>query len=108
MKLLLCKIFSNYSCQHQDEPQALQWVHQQVTLHPNVVHHICTKPQCGQLVTHEVVHVSNDLKHDAHVVQKFQQKTLQVCQQNGVLICKIIEFTDQALSSTKTRVLSNI
>ena len=39
-------IAQNYLCKHQDEPQALHRVHQQVILNPSVVHHVCTKPQC--------------------------------------------------------------
>ena len=93
----------NYLCKHHDKPQAIHWVHQQVTLYPSVEHHVCTKLQCQQLVTHKVVHVSNDLKHDAILVQKFQQKTLQVLQQNGVLIHKIIEFMDQTPSQYKSK-----
>ena len=30
---------------------------------------------CGKLCTHEAVHVSEDLKHDAHLVKKFNEKT---------------------------------
>ena len=38
----------NYLCKHLNEPQTPHLVHQQVTLYPSVVHHVCTKPQCGQ------------------------------------------------------------
>ena len=61
----------NYLCQHQHEPQGLQWILVQIALHPTVVHYRCPIDNC-HLVTHEVVHVSDNLKHHAHLVEKFQ------------------------------------
>ena len=55
----------NYLCIHQNEPQALPMVNQQVTVHPTVAHYVCPKAICDKLATLEVVHVSDDLKHDA-------------------------------------------
>ena len=58
----------NYLCNLQNEPQAIHWLHKQATLHPTVVHYKCPVDDC-HTVTHEVVHISNDLKHDAHLVE---------------------------------------
>ena len=55
------------------------------------------------MVTHEIVHVSDDLKHDAHLVKRFTERAEQVLQNNGVPIHKIIEFTDQAPSQYKNK-----
>ena len=55
----------NYLCQHQNEVQGLHWRHKQVTLMPTVAHFKCSK--CHQLATHEIVHISDDMKHDAHL-----------------------------------------
>ena len=64
----------NYLCKHQNEVQGLHWRHKQVTLMPTVAHYKCSK--CQQLVTHEIVHVSDDMKHDAHLVKMFTEKSI--------------------------------
>ena len=56
----------NYLCVHQNEIQAMHWCHEQVTLHPSCMTYRCPIEGCNQLVSHEVVHISADLKHDAH------------------------------------------
>ena len=73
---------------------------------PTVAHFKCSK--CHQLATHEIVHISDDMKHDAHLVKVFTQKSIEVLKSNNVNICKIIEFTDQAPPSTKTKLPSII
>ena len=85
----------NYLCKHQNEVQGLHWRHQQ----PTVAHFKCSK--CHQLATHEIVHISDDMKHDAHLVKVFTQKSIQVLKLHNVNICKIIEFTDQSPSQNK-------
>ena len=72
---------------------------------PTVAHFKCGK--CHQLATHEIVHISDDLKHDAHLVKVFTQKSIQVLKSNNVNICKIIEFTDQVPSQYKNRTAFN-
>ena len=91
----------NYLCQHQNECQGLHWCHKQVTIMLTVVHYRCTK--CNQLVTHEIVHVTDDLRHDAHLVKMFMEKSIQVIKKNNVNIHKIIEFMDQAPSQYKNK-----
>ena len=66
----------NYLCQHQKEVQGPHWSHQQVTIMPTVVHYRCLK--CHQLTTHDIVHISDDLKHDAHLVKAFTTRSLAV------------------------------
>ena len=92
----------NYLCQLQNEPQAIHWLHKQATLHPNVVHYRCPVDDCCT-VTHEIVHVSNDLKHDTHLVEKLNITTMQVLRENNVPVHKIIKFTDQAPSQYKNK-----
>ena len=91
----------NYLCKHQNEVQGLHWRHKQVTLMPTVAHYKFSR--CQQLVTHEIVHVSDDMKHDAHLVKMFTEKSIQVLKDNKVNICKIIKFTDQAPSQYKNK-----
>ena len=95
----------NYLCEQQNEVQGLHWVHKQVTIMPTVAHYRCVK--CEQLVTHEIVHITEDLKHDAHLVKLFTSKSIEVLKANNVDICKIIEFTDQAPSQYKNKTAFN-
>ena len=50
-----------------------------------------------------LVHITDDLKHDTHLVKKFQAANVELLQKCGVQICKIIEFTDQVPSQYKNR-----
>ena len=95
----------NYLCQHQNECQGLHWRHKQVTIMPTVVHYKCHK--CNQLVTHEIVNITDDIKHDAHIVKMFTERSINVLKQNNVNIHKIIEFTDQAPSQYKNKTSFN-
>ena len=72
---------------------------------PTVVHYRCVK--WHQLTTHEIVNVSEDLKHDAHLVKAFTARTLSVLRKNNVDMHKIIEFTDQAPSQYKNKTAFN-
>ena len=80
----------NYLSLLQNEPQGMHWEHKQVTLHPSVAIYKCLNEDCNKLVTHEVVNVSEDLKHDAHLVKHFQDVTLNVLCKHKIPICKII------------------
>ena len=93
----------NYLCVHQHEPQGLHWSHKQVTIHPSCISYRCPVDDCNQVVLHEIVHISDDGKHDAHLVKKFQIANMQILQRRGVQIRKIIEFTDQAPSQYKNK-----
>ena len=99
--LIVNDFAQNYLCLHQNEPQGMHWEHKQVTLHPTVVYFRCK--DCNNISTHEIGHVSNDLKHDTHLVKKFNEKTLKVLENRGIEICKIIIFSDQAPSQYKNK-----
>ena len=88
----------NYLCLHQNKIQAMHWSHAQVMMHPSSISYRCLVQNCNQLILHEIVHISDDLKHDAHLVKKFQHCNMEVLAKHGVAIRKIIEFTDQAPS----------
>ena len=93
----------NYLCKHQNEGQGLHRRHEQVTVMPTVAHYVCSRKGCKDLVTHEIVHVSEDLKHDTDLVKQFTAKSIDVLCKNRVSIRKIIEFTDQAPSQYKNK-----
>ena len=64
----------------------MHWKHKQVTMHPSVAYYTCPNDTCNKLVTHEVVHVSDDLKHDAHLVKRFHTKTIDVIKSQNIPI----------------------
>ena len=92
----------NYLCELQNEPSAIHWLHKQTTLHPTIVYYRCPHTNCC-LVTYKVVHVSNDLKHDAHLVDKFHTTTMDVLKQHNVPVHKIFKFSDRAPSQYKNK-----
>ena len=81
----------------------MHWEHKQVTLHPTVAYFKCPTSICDKISTHEVVHISDDPKHDAHIVKRFNEKTISVLKKRGIPIHKIIQFTDQAPSQYKNK-----
>ena len=69
-----------------------------MTLHPTVAYYTCPNDHCAITVTHEFVHMSEDLKHDAHIVKRFVNESVKVVKSQKIEICKIIQFSDQAPS----------
>ena len=47
------------------------------------------------------------MKHDAHIVKMFTERSINVLNQNNVNIHKIIEFMDQAPSQYKNKTAFN-
>ena len=74
-----------------------------MTLMPTVAHYVCPNSECHSLVTHEIVHVSEDLKHDAHLVKQFTTKAISILEKSKIPIHKIIEFTDEAPAQYKNK-----
>ena len=81
----------------------MHWLHAQVTIHPSSVSYRCPIQDCNKVVLNEIVHISDDLKHDAHLVKKFQSKNIKILKKRGVDIRKLVEFTDQAPSQYKNK-----
>ena len=86
--ILVNDFAQNYLCKHQREIQGLHWHNEQVTIMPTVVHYICAT--CKGMVTHEIVHVSDDMRLDGYLVKAFTERSEKVLKQNKVPICKII------------------
>ena len=98
-------LVQNCLCEQHNKVQGLHWVHKQVALMPTVAHYCCVK--CEQLVTHEIVHITDDLKHNAHLVKLFTSKSIKVLKANNAEIHKIIKFTYQAPSQYKNKTAFN-
>ena len=82
----------------QNESQGMHWDHKQVTLHPTVAYYICPNENCNKMVTHELVHSSDDLKHDANLVKRFHHISVEQIKKQKILIHKTVQFADEALS----------
>ena len=90
-------------CLLQNEPQGIHWEHKQITMHHYVAYFTCPNDTGNKLVTHEVVHVSDYLKHNTHLVKRFHTKTIDVIKLQNIPIHKIVQFTDQTLSQCKNK-----
>lgn len=91
----------NYLCSFQDEPQGCYWDHQQVTLHPIVCYY---KDPQGNVVTEEIMCISDDLKHDSYAVQKFEDATMNHFKEKNMSFGNIVQFSDQCPGQYKSHV----
>ena len=76
------------------------WDHEQAMIHPTVAFYIGI---CGSLIKEEIIHLTNDRRHDHNTVQVFLNKTLDHLRSKGVKIEEVIEWTDQASNQYKSR-----
>ena len=81
----------NYLCQHQDEVQSAHWAYKQVTVHPCCLYYAC--PTCQEQVTDYLVILSDDIKHDAHLVRSITERVKSHLS-SQVSVHKLYVFTD--------------
>ncbi len=62
----------NYKCNFQREVQSAYYSQESATLHPVIVYYRCIT--CEETVQESCIFISNDLHHDHHLVNTFQQK----------------------------------
>ena len=86
---------------YQDEPQAVHWVHTQITVHPIVNYYMCQNCETD-IVQEDVVIISDDLKHDSAAVFQFELKTNEHLKDRGLKIGHCDQFTDRAASQYKS------
>ena len=94
----------NYVCEFQDEPQFLHWIHTQVTVHPVVCYYKCTENGCKGTVKENVVLLSEDIRHDAHAVNWFENKTVEHLKEKKIQCDTLFEFTDGCTSQYKSKI----
>ena len=93
----------NYTTFFQDAVQSSYWVNTQVTLFPIVAWYKCNCPE-SPTVREYIVFISDDLKHDYNAVHLFQTIAYGfICNNRGVRINRIIEFSDGCASQFKSR-----
>ncbi|PIK36573.1 hypothetical protein BSL78_26595 [Apostichopus japonicus] len=92
----------NYKCAYQREVQSAYYSQDSVTVHPIVNYYRC--PQCDQLVTESCIMISNDLTHDYHLVNAFQQV---VCQHltlaRKLPVTRLYRYSDGCSSQYKSK-----
>ena len=63
----------NFATFYQNAIQATHWVNNQATLFPMLSWYPCTTCEGDEIIRESTVIISDDLKHDANAVHKFQQ-----------------------------------
>lgn len=82
----------NISHRKQREPQASHFNRRQSTIFPLVCFFKCVL--CGQLVTHNICCITDDLKHDAFAVRAFELEAFKLLEASGVTLKKVYEWSD--------------
>ena len=92
----------NYVCSYQREVQSAYYAHDSSTVHPIVTYYRCST--CDKSITESLIMVSNDLNHDYHLVNRFQQE---VCRHltttRNVKISKMYRYSDGCSSQYKSK-----
>ena len=99
--LLVMDYAMNYTVRIQDEPQCAMWHRKQVTLHPVVAYYL--DPDCGHLVTDEMVLVSDDRQHEARASITYLESALATLQQVLPKIDQVFIFTDNCSGQYKCK-----
>ena len=86
-----------------DEPSGVHWDHPQLTVHPTSIFYKCLNEDCNEVVSEDVLHITDDKTHDKHAVNSFITKSLQHLKAKGIPIHEIIEFIDNCSAQYKSR-----
>lgn len=76
------------------EVHSAGWTRKQSTIHPVGCFFLCPEPNCQEVVTDEVMFITDDLWHDAHASTAFETETLNHLIRNKVPLQKVFEFCD--------------
>ena len=85
------------------EPQSCHWDHLQMTVFPIVVFYRCLDRGCNELVTEEIIHVTEDRGHDLQAVCLFEKTTLEMLLNKDIPIEQVLQFTDQCSNQFKSK-----
>lgn len=95
--LMVMDFAMNMTHQPYKEPQNGMWNRKQSTLHPVVCFYLClTCRKKKHLVKHEVICISEDLKHDSSAVKAYEDVALEVLRESRIDVRRVIQFTDNA------------
>ena len=85
-------------------PQGDHWGHHGVTMHPVIVYYRCRNGGCVDLVKEELIMLSDDMTHDAHIVNVFEDRALEYLYQKGVPVERLFEYTDNCAGQYKCKI----
>ena len=91
----------NINHKKQREAQGSHYNRRQSAIFPFVCNYLCQK--CSALVTHEIVCISDDLKHDAYAVREFEIHAIKLLRQHGVQVDSFYEWCDNCSSEFKSK-----
>ncbi|KAK6174428.1 hypothetical protein SNE40_017706 [Patella caerulea] len=92
----------NYTIEYQDESQSVFYSHKQVTVHPVVCYYRCLLDSCEEVVKEDLVYLSEDIKHDVHMVNHFENKTIDHLKTSNVPFDNILQYTDGCAGQYKS------
>jgi hypothetical protein len=90
----------NYRTKNQDEPQSAHFNYKQVTVFPMVSQYLCP---CGEVVTESAVFLSDDLTHDAYMVNAFERHYKQYLNDRDIEFDLHIVFSDGCAKEFKSK-----
>jgi hypothetical protein len=104
--IMLMDYSENYRCRFQNESQNAYFDQRQVTVHPFMIYYVQQGSDNGDdnvktLVKHQVIAISNDVKHDAFAVKVFEKKVIEVLEEDNVQVTELIKFSDGAAPQYK-------
>lgn len=92
----------NFSNITQHEAQYAYWDRTTTSLHGTAMFYQCPIPGCSETVTHEVIHVSADHKHDSFFVQMCETGTRDLLKEHGISMEQIVQFVDNCAAQYKS------
>ena len=91
----------NINHKKQREAQGGHYNRRQSAIFPFVCNYLCNF--CSALVTHEIVCISDDLKHDAYAIREFEIQAIKLLRKHGVQVDTFYEWCDNCSSEFKSR-----
>ena len=92
----------NYLNRFQDEIQSQHWDHNQTTIHP-IVNYYCCPKECGNIVTHEQIFITDDITHDHYAVDHFVGIGMGDLKKMGISVTNLVQATDNCKNHYKSK-----
>ena len=93
----------NFANRYQDEVQSAYYRGSQTTIHATVNFHRCLTEGCNEVVTFDLVHISDDLKHDSFLSRAAMNLTFKYLVEIGIPLDLMIQFCDNCAAQYKSR-----
>lgn len=91
--LCILDFAENYRCAYQDEVQGAYWTQDSATVHPIVTYYRCAG--CSDVITESLVFIRDDLVHDFHAVNAFQNVACNhLTNSRHLTLSKLYRFSD--------------